>query len=233
MDAPESAESFLEFLKQSERDGLVTLLPPVPTAELARVPLGLVPLARVAAGFDVKGFEDDWGDGVFRWDQDMGASYFQGAESDAWHMDIGRDGCGNCWALLIEPETGEPREVLWSSHDPPVIMLAQPSLYSFCRLMISMPGTFIIATGREEGAIYCENPQGLSITDGLASDDPILRQLGAGLDDSWRIFDLRPGGRFRGYVSLATDATKKHPSAWVLAHQDTLPRVRKPWWKFW
>jgi hypothetical protein len=219
--------AFLDFLVQSAKSGRVTLQPGVPEGNATQMPAGLRELARITAGFVV----NTKGEQEIRWDGELASSYLQSADSNSWHMDIGQDGCGNSWVLLIEPESGEPREVLWASHDAPVILVAEDSFDRFCREFIADTKAFVKRIGEHETAIYRAKPKGLSFEDAMASHDQVLCEFADGLDDSWRIFDLRPAQQFRGFVRLAIDEIRKHKTALVFAHRSVEPPPTTPWWR--
>ena len=226
---------FIDFLDQSAKNGRITLLPPVVGQQLDDRPSGLKDLARFAAGFEDSSWRVDsvgW-EGWIGWDGPMGSDYLQGSSSSDWNMDVGADGEGNRWVLLIQPESGEPREVLWASHDAPVTLVAADSLEDLCRALISDPRAFVNRIGDRECEIWKAKPTGISVEQARVSGDSVLRESAEGLDESWRIYDLRHGQELRGVARLGIDDLRKHPTELVFARRHTEREPTRPWWKFW
>src|SRR5690242_14422608 len=117
---------FLDLLLRSAESNLVTLYPAVSEVAVAHIPTGLRQLARQTAGFihnsKRRNMWVGW-DGEIRWDGEVGSDYLQDAHSNLWHMDVGQDGCGNRWVLLLDSKSGSPDQMLWASHDAPVTLV--------------------------------------------------------------------------------------------------------------
>ena len=226
----------LDLLIHSEASGSVTLLPGVSEPLLDRVPEGLRRLAHRTAGFTHNSKRKSkwvgW-DGPIRWDGDRGSDYLQDADSDLWHMDLGQDDCGNRWVLLLEPQSGSPREVLWASHDAPVTLIADDSFNEFCRRIIDETESFLDHIGDCEHAIWKLKPQGISVEEALGPTDLVIRQMAGGLDNSWRIFDARPGQKLRGFPRLAIDGIRKHSTEPVFALKASNVSRPRRFWKLW
>jgi hypothetical protein len=229
--------AFVDFLLHSEASNLVTLYPAVSEAAAAdHVPIGLRQVSRRTAGFAHNSERRNkwigW-DGEIRWDGVLRSDYLQDADSNLWHMDIGHDGCGNRWVLLMEPGSGSPAQVLWASHDAPVTVVAEDSLDEFCRRIITDTESFLEHIGNCEHEIWKSKPQGISLEEARASTDQVIREVADGLDDSWRVFDARPEQKMRGFVRLAIDGIRKHETEPVFALKDGDIQRTKPRWKLW
>ena len=226
---------FVDFLLRSAESNLVTLYPAVSEVAADHVPLGLRQVSRRAAGFVHNSKrKNNWvgWDGEIRWDGEIGSDYLQDADSNLWHMDIGQDGCGNRWVLLLEPKSGSPAQVLWASHDAPVTLVAEDSFDEFCRRMISDTEAFLDHIGSCEHEIWKSKPPGISLEEARASTDQVMREVADGLDDSWRIFDARQHEKTRGFVRLAIDGIRKHEAELVFALKSG-DHQAKPRRKFW
>ena len=214
---------------------VVTLEPGVPETAIDHVPEKLRGVARKTAGFVHNSARRrkwiGW-EGEIRWDGDLGSDYLQDAGSNAWHMDIGTDGCGNRWVLLLDEPGGSPREVLWASHDAPVTLIAEDSFFEFCKRIIDDTESFLNSIGHREYAIWQSKPLGLAVEAALSSSDRVIRETAKGLDHSWRIFDARPSHPLRGFVRLAPDGILKHSSELVLPLKKN-PAPTRAWWKIW
>jgi hypothetical protein len=228
--------AFLDLLLRSAESGLVTLLPAVSEATPDRVPIGLRRVALRTAGFEHNSKRQNkwigW-DGGIRWDGEVGSDYLHDAGSNRWHMEVGQDFCGNRWVLLLDPDSGSPAQVLWASHDAPVTLVAEDSFGELCREIITNTEPFLARIGNCEHAIWKSKPQGMAIEEARKSGDQVIRQLADGLDDSWRIFDVRADQKMRGFVRLAVEGIRKHETELVFALKDAETRRAKPWWKPW
>jgi hypothetical protein len=49
------------------------------------------------------------------------------------------------------------------------------------------------------------------------------------LDDSWRIFDVRPDRQLRGFIRVAIDGIRKHHTELVFALKDVGSQRARPW----
>jgi hypothetical protein len=227
---------FLDLLLRSAESNLVTLYPAVSEADVAHIPIGLRQLARQTAGFIHNSKRRDkwvgW-DGEIRWDGDVGSDYLQDADSKLWHMDIGQDGCGNRFVLLLEPKSGSPDQVLWASHDAPVTLVAEDSFGEFCRRIITDTESFLDQIGNCENTIWKSKLEGIVLEKARVSRDPVIREVADGLDDSWRIFDVRHGNTPRGFARLASDGIRKHDTELVFALKRLDSQSPKPWWRPW
>jgi hypothetical protein len=228
--------SFLDLLVRYAESNLVTLQPAVSDSSAAHAPNGLKQLARQTAGFVHNSkHKEKWTrwDGEIRWDGETGSDYLQDADSNVWHMDVGKDVCGNRWVLLLDPKSGSPNQVLWASHDAPVTLVAEDSFDNFCRKIITDTESFLDQIGDCEHAIYKSKPQGITVEAARTSGDQVIRDEADGLDDSWRIFDARPDQKLRGFVRLAIDGIRKHDTEPVFALKRMDSQRAKPWWKRW
>jgi purine nucleoside permease len=76
-------------------------------------------------------------------------------------------------------------------------------------------------------------PQEIMPEEARASGDPVIREVADGLDNSWRVFDVRPGQTLRGFVRLEVDGIRKHDTELVIALKTGGLESVKPWWKPW
>jgi hypothetical protein len=228
--------AFVDSLLRSAESNLVTLYPAASEAATDHVPVGLRRVSRRTTGFaHNSNRRNKWigWDGEIRWDGELGSDYLQDADSNLWHMDIGQDGCGNRWVLLLEPKSESPTQVLWASHDAPVTLVAEDSFEEFCRRIITDTESFLEHIGNCEHEIWKTKPHGISLEEARASADQVIREVANGLDDSWRVFDARPDQKMRGFVRLAVDGIRKHETELVFALKNGDVQSAKPRWKLW
>src|SRR5262245_17066920 len=113
------------------------------------------------------------------------------------------------------------------------MMVASDSFDDFGREVISDSNAFVNRISEEEYAIYRANTQGIAFDDAKASDDRVLRDFAHGLDDSWRLFDLRPSNQSRGFARLAVDDIRRHKTELVFAHRTVKLPPTRAWWRPW
>ena len=112
-------------------------------------------------------------------------------------------------------------------------LVAEDSLARFCIAFIHDPKTYEAGIRDREYEIYRADPNGLSLEEAKASSDPVLREWAEKLDESWSLYDLRPGQHLRGFSRARLDEILKHPTELIFARRYTAPEPTRPWWKLW
>lgn len=212
-------KGLIELLERAAREGRIALDPP----EATEGPAGLRELVAFASGCHSPPNDHEG----LRWVGPMESEYLQDCP-DIPCMDIGHDGCGNAWVLLFDSRS-QPAQVLFACHDPALLLVAHACFEDFVREWIEDPRCL------EEGVNEISKEarsQGITREQGLASNDAVIREFAASLDNQrWIIHDLRDGNRW--FERDAIDVLRKHPDQLVFARIVLEEPPQQPWWKRW
>lgn len=109
---------------------------------------------------------------------------------------IAQDGCGNCWAVDLQPNSGNWGPIYFCCHDAPVVLLQAATVQQFVSEIFKIyipPHKSLIDDVHEDRLfnVWRNNPGVIAHVDAVASPDPDIQAFAAGLDANFDLIDLR------------------------------------------
>jgi cell wall assembly regulator SMI1 len=109
---------------------------------------------------------------------------------------IAHDGCGNFWAVDLQPDAGAWGPIYYCCHDAPVLLVQAASVRDFVTEVFRMyvpPHRSLIDDVREDRLfwVWAKNPGVVSHASAAASGDPEIGAFAAELDARFEFVDLR------------------------------------------
>lgn len=111
-------------------------------------------------------------------------------------LPIAHDGCGNFWAVDVQPESGNWGLIYFCCHDAPVMLLQAATVQQFVSEVFKMytpPHQSLVGDVREDRLfdVWRNNPGVITHAAALVSPDVDIRSFAAGLDPYFDLIDLR------------------------------------------
>lgn len=111
-------------------------------------------------------------------------------------LPLATDGWGNFWVADLTPAERDVARVFFACHDAPVLLYQSPSVGHFLHELLRMhtpPHASLVDDVHEDRLfrVWRENPGAITQAEALASDDPVLAQFAATLDEDFFVVDLR------------------------------------------
>ena len=111
-------------------------------------------------------------------------------------LPIAHDGCGNFWAVDLQPESANWGPIYYCCHDAPVMLLQAATIQQFVNEMFKMytpPHKSLVDDVHEDRLfeVWRKNPGVIPHADALVSKDPDIQTFAAGLDSCFELIDLR------------------------------------------
>jgi hypothetical protein len=111
-------------------------------------------------------------------------------------LPIAHDGCGNYWAVDLQPGSSNWGPICFCSHDAPVMLVQAATIQQFVSEVFKMyvpPHKSLIDDVHEDRLfdVWRNNPGVIPYANALASPDPDIQTFAAGLDARFELIDLR------------------------------------------
>jgi hypothetical protein len=111
-------------------------------------------------------------------------------------LPIAHDGCGNFWAVDLQPGGAGWGPIYFCCHDAPVMLLQATTVQQFVSEVFKMytpPHKSLIDDVHEDRLfdVWRKNPGVITHANALAFQDPDIQSFAAGLDPGFDLIDLR------------------------------------------
>lgn len=111
-------------------------------------------------------------------------------------LPIAHDGCGNYWAVDLQPGNPNWGPIYFCCHDAPVMLLQAATIQQFVGEVFKMyipPHKSLVDDVHEDRLfdVWRKNPGVITHASALASSDPDIQAFAAGLEASFDLIDLR------------------------------------------